>query len=65
LYSFYLLGRNANDLGHNAIPYGGCASLALKWAFVLAPLAGPLFVHALSFPKTRLMSGYFADRRLA
>jgi hypothetical protein len=58
------LGRNANDLGHNGIPYGGCASLALKRAFLLAPLPGPLFVHALSFPKTRLMIRYFADRRL-
>jgi hypothetical protein len=50
LYSFYLLRRNANDLGHDGIPYGGCASLALKWAFLLAPLPGPLFIHALSFP---------------
>jgi hypothetical protein len=53
LYSFYLLRRNANDLGHDGIPYGGCASLALKWAFVLAPLPGPLFVHALSLPKSK------------
>jgi hypothetical protein len=44
------LGRDADDLGHDSIPYGGCASLALKWAFLLAPLPGPVFAHALSFP---------------
>jgi hypothetical protein len=53
LYSFYLLRRNANDLGHNRIPYGGCTSLALKRVFLLAPLPGPLFVHVLSFSQNK------------
>jgi hypothetical protein len=45
------LGRDANDLGYDSIPYGGCASLALKWAFLLARLPSPLVAHALSFPR--------------
>src|SRR5215212_9655083 len=65
LHSFYLLGCDADDLCHDSITYGGCASLALKRAVLLAPRPGPLFAHALSFPKTRLMIRYFADRRLA